>query len=400
MRTMEDKLKSILREEMEKEEIAGAQILVRKDNREILYLQEGYANLETKQEFQRNTITRLYSMTKPITAVAAMILMEQGKLDLGMRLEEVFPEYRDMRIETEGDLGPATKNIRVCDLLHMTSGLSYGGNPQSRSSVETEKLYEEVIEKLDTPSALSTEEIARRLGQCPLAFDPGSGWQYGTSADVLGAVIQRVSGQSFGSFLKEFLLEPLGMKDTDFYVPEDKQIRLARAYEKTETGLCWYQGSHLGISSQMRKAPVYESGGAGLASTVDDYAAFAQMLLNKGAYGKTQILRPQTVEYLISSGLKPWQREMMSKTWEGLDGYSYGNLMRVLEDPGQACVLGSKGEYGWDGWLGSYFANSPADQLTMIVMCQKKPTESGPAFPIRKLKNVIWRDLVFSSQAI
>lgn len=393
MNQLEEKLSAILQDSVDRQEVAGLNVLVKQDNKEIAYAQAGYADREKKAPYERDTIVRLYSMSKPITAAAVMLLVERGKLDLGAYVQEIIPAYSETPVEENGRTVPAVKAMRVFDLMNMTSGLSYGGNPDSLSSVETEKLFVEIIEKLGTKEALATVEIAERLGRCPLAFQPGSSWQYGTSADVLGAVVELVSGRRFGDFLREEFFEPLGMEDTGFYVPQEKQRRLATVYEWSPEGLTPYFGSHLGIMNSMSVAPAFESGGAGLASTIDDYAKFAQMLMQEGSFNGRQILKPKTVSFLTSGQLKPWQQEVLGRTWDGLDGYSYGNLMRVMKQKELACGMTSDGEYGWDGWLGTFFANSPADKITFLVTLQRNQGSYIQTSPVRKLRNVVWSEL-------
>lgn len=185
---------------------------------------------------------------------------------------------------------PTVRPVRICDLLNMTSGLMYGGDVTSVCSMETEKLFDRIKEHLYLEDAMTTQEVANRLGLIPLQFQPGESFQYGTSADVLGAVIEVISGKTFGEFLKEEFFEPLDMEDTAFYVPENKQERLAKVYQRTEQGLELYTENHLGIMNAMKQVPAFESGGAGLVSTLDDYAKFAAMLLQEGSYQGKQIL--------------------------------------------------------------------------------------------------------------
>jgi CubicO group peptidase (beta-lactamase class C family) len=226
-----------------------------------------------------------------------------------------------------------------------------------------------------------------RLGKGALAFQPGTSWQYGTSADVLGAIIEVVSGQRFGEFLKKEIFEPLGMKDTGFWLPVEKRNRLAKTYADDGKGeLELYTGNHLGIVHQMDRDPAFESGGAGLVSTIDDYSKFAKMLMNKGNLDGIQILKPKTVNYLTTATLNAAQQKGFD-TWLTLCGHSYGNLMRVMTDCSKAGDLGSPLEYGWDGWLGAYFNNCPDEDLTILFMMQK--TNAGTTTLTRKLRNII-----------
>ncbi len=177
------------------------------------------------------------------------------------------------------------------------------------------------------------------------------------------------------------------MKDTGFYVPEEKRNRLVCTYETDGAdGLTLYTDNNLGIIQQMDRKPAFESGGAGLVSTIDDYAKFAAMLMKGGSYEGVQILRKRTVEYLTTKTLNEVQYEGLVP-WATLEGHSYGNLMRIMTDTTKAGTIGSPGEYGWDGWLGCYFTNCPADDLTILFMIQKK--DAGTMEITRKLRNII-----------
>lgn len=391
MGTLSGKLQQELLRAVENQEVAGANILILKDGKEVAYAQGGYADREAGRNFERDTITRLYSMTKPVTAAAAVLLMERGRLDPGANVEEFLPGFHNAVVAEQGGLVPANRLVRIYDLFQMTSGLVYGGDVSNASFVETEKLFDKIKENLFTEEAMTTVEIANRLGLLPLAFHPGRSWQYGTSADVLGAVVEVISGKSFGEFLREEFFEPLNMKDTAFYVPKDKQSRLAKVYERTDEGLVLYTQNHLGIMNSMQQQPAFESGGAGLASTMEDYAHFAAMLMADGTYEGKQILKPQTVRYLTQGELLPWQQEVFDHNWDSLGGYTYGNLMRVVKEPGKAFMMTSAGEYGWDGWLGDYFTNSPENKITMLLSYQLR--DAGITSLTRRLKNIVWSEL-------
>lgn len=380
-----EKIHTLLETAIVSHEIAGANLLILKDGEELLYTQAGFANMEQGRPYSRDTISRLYSMTKPITAAAAMILVERGVLDLGKSLGDILPAYRDMQVWVNGEKTAARRNIIVKDLLNMTSGLSYPG--MDASGQEAARVFEEIDSRLYGESPLTTMEIAEKLGHCGLAFHPGEKWMYGTSADILGAVIEQVSGVKFGEFLQKELFAPLGMTDTGFYVPGEKQPRLAEAYECIPGGMARYVTNNLGIAYTMHRPPAFESGGAGLVSTIDDYAKFAAMLM-RGGQG---ILSPYTVHLLTTGCLTDWQRESCQRSWESMMGLTYGNLMRHLLEPGAAVYHGWAGEYGWDGWLGCYFCNSPVNGITVLMTCQRR--DAGTMEITRKLRNVIAANL-------
>lgn len=380
-----NQIKKILRESIDNNEIAGGNLIVIKENKEIFYHEDGLADREAGLPIKRDSIFRLYSMTKPITATAVMILLERGEIDLYEPVSKYLEGFKNQMVDNGDDLIPAEREVTLKDLLSMTSGLVYGGD--NRAGSDTEALFKEIDNRLLSDSPMDTVEVMNKLGRCTLAYQPGTSWQYGTSADVLGAVVEVVSGKKFGEFLKEELFEPLNMVDTGFCLPEEKRSRLINTYAANGRGsLELYSGNHLGIIHHMDRKPAFESGGAGLVSTIDDYARFAKMLMNGGSLDGVQILWPKTVKYLTSGTLNAEQQKNFD-LWLTLCGHSYGNLMRVMTDCSKAGDLGSLGEYGWDGWLGAYFCNCPKDDLTFLFMMQK--TDSGTTILTRKLRNII-----------
>ncbi|GKX65176.1 serine hydrolase domain-containing protein [Inconstantimicrobium mannanitabidum] len=380
-----EQIKNVLKTGIGEGFLAGANLMIIKNGKELFYHEDGFADREKKIPIKRNSIFRLYSMTKPITATAAMILLERGEIDLYDPVSKYLVGFKNQKVMQGDMLVPAEREVILKDLLSMTSGLVYSGESLAGKSIEN--LFEEIKDELYHDSSMTTLEIANKIGECPLAFQPGTSWEYGTSADVLGAVVEIVSGKKFGDFLKDEIFKPLGMNDTDFWVPEEKRDRLVKTYEDNGRGLELYTQNHLAIMQMMDKKPTFESGGAGLVSTIDDYAKFANMLLCDGTYNGIQILKPKTVKYMTTSTLNSQQQSDMD-LWDTLCGHSYGNLMRVMTDCTKAGVLGSDGEYGWDGWLGAYFSNSQTDNLTFLFMMQK--TNSGTTSLTRKLRNIIF----------
>lgn len=384
-----ERLGELATEMVETGYVAGVNCMVLQHGRELAYYEAGYRDVAGSKKMTRDTIFRLYSMTKPVTSAAAMILLEEGKIDLLDPVSKFLPGFQDQYVIENGVKIPVTKPATIQNLLNMTSGLVYPGegNP---AEIRNTPLMEEIIAKLSTPEALKTVDIANRIGELPLAFMPGTTWQYGLSADVVGAVIEVVSGMSYGEFLKKRIFEPLGMQDTAFYVPAARQDRLAKVYRETEDGLVEEHFSHLGIQNTMEREPAFESGGAGLTSTIDDYARFTQMLLQKGEYQGRRILSPETVRFMTTAHVSAQQQRGV-ETWESLAGYTYGNLMRIMTSPESAGGLGSLGEYGWDGWLGTYMMNDPAHDLTFLMMYQR--TDSGTVGYSRKMRNVLFAAL-------
>lgn len=383
------RIPEIMQEMTDKAYVSGVTCMVLQNGEEQCYYETGYRDIAAGYQMTRDTIHRLYSMTKPVTAAAAMILLEEGKIDLMDQVSDYLPGFRNQYVIERGVIVPVKQPMTIQHLLNMTSGLVYPGegNP---AEIRCDKLMEEVKSKLLTEQAITTVGLANRVGKLPLAFMPGTTWQYGLSADVLGAVVEVVSGMRFGEFLAKRLFEPLGMKDTAFYVPQDKQNRLAKVYRDGEQGLVEETGYNLAIQNKMEIPPAFESGGAGLCSTIDDYAKFTQMLMEGGTYQGIRILAPKTVEYMTTAHVTPAQQRGVD-TWESLAGHTYGNLMRILVDPGAGVGIGSKGEYGWDGWLGTYMMNDPAHNLTLLIMHQK--VDSGTTAYTRRIRNVLFSAL-------
>lgn len=387
---LEEKLHRVMQQAVEDGEVMGVSLLVERIGKDVVYGEEGLADREAGRPMSREAIFRLYSQTKPVTAVAAMVLMELGIVDLCQPVSDFVPAFADVKALKDGELVTPQRPMLVQDLLRMTSGLVYPDEITQAGKAAGE-VFKDAVSRLHTERAMTTGELADRLAGCPLAFEPGSSWQYGASADVLGAVIEAASGKKLSEFMSQEIFEPLHMTDTAFWVQGEKQERLAAAYETVckldgEKTMERYEGDNLAVCNDMAQPPAYEAGGAGLVSTLDDYMKFARMLLNGGSLNGKQILRPETVRYLTGAQLMPAQQQAFER-WIGLEGFTYGNLMRICANPGQACMQAREGEYGWDGWLGMYFANFPKERMTILMGTQKV---NGGTFPLtRKLRNVI-----------
>lgn len=382
------RIDSLLQNEIGNKRIPGASVMVYKDGEICFDKQYGYADVENGKKISKDTIFRLYSCTKPITATALMILFERGELDLEYPLHRYIPAYKNMKIvDEQGNLTDCNTDITIRDLLNMTSGLVYPGG-WFEAGRHAEPLFEEIISKLDTPDALTTQEIARRMAELPLFFEPGKMWNYGTSADVLGAVIEIISGMKLSDFMKKEIFEPLKMKDTGFYVKSEKWDRFSKLYMPTEDGISLYEGNHLGITDY-KAPPAFESGGAGLVSTVDDYMRFTRMLLNGGELDGVRILSENTVAFMTQDQMT--NEQYYSMQYGSTKGYGYGSFMRVLKSTAQATTNGDIGEYGWDGWTGTYFTVNPKKNLIIIYFIQKCGT--GMDDITKRLRQIVYSAL-------
>lgn len=377
-------------DKINKGEIMGAGLCVIHKGDEVYRREFGMADADRNIPMTKDSIFRCYSMTKPVTSTAVMTLVEKGELALSDTADTYLPGFQEQKVLVDGELVPVNRKITIQDLLDMTAGLTYPD-----ASFPAGKYMQDMIDtyyaKLEAGEPTSTYDLANLIGKQPLEFQPGEGWRYSFCADVLGAIIEVITGKTFGEYLKETIFTPLGMADTDFYVPEEKQNRFMENYEyKPETGKlepCTWQ--HLGLSYMHKKKPAFESGGAGLVSTIDDYSRFTQMLLHQGTYHGVRILGRKSVEYMTNNHLTSQQAKMYD--WDTLYGYGYGNLMRQMIDVHASFGLGSVGEFGWDGWLGSYVAIDPAEELAIIYVIQKC---GGNGYrDVQVLRNIIYSAL-------
>ncbi len=394
-------IQPLLDEYTSKKYVAGVNVLLFKDNKEIGYWQSGCADIENGKKYQRDTICRMYSMSKTITSAAAYKLIEQGKLDLGQDLAFYLPCFANLMVcETPGRNGIPRKSSRpilIQDLLNMTSGYTYGAWNEQGTLCEhlTSDLINELNEDAAGANKITTQEFAERISKIPVSFEPGTDYQYGYSADILGAVIEKVAGMSFGDFLRKNILDPLGMNDTDFYVPADKQPRLSNVYrcimgtDSTKAAtLEPFTSCNLGISHKMDRMPAFQSGGAGFCSTIDDFARFGLMMLNGGQLDGARILNEGTVNFMSSAQLTAPLQQKFDQKMPHLSGYTYCNLFRIAKTPGECKAMTTQGEYGWDGWLGPYIGIDPANNLVLVMTMQR--CDTGTSDLTRRVKNVIY----------
>lgn len=382
---MKERLAEIINGEIKNGNIAGANICIIKDDKEVYYNEFGYADMEQKIPMKRDTIIRLYSMTKPVTAAAAMLLFERGVIDLYDPVSKYLPSFETQMVSEDNTLVPVNRKVTIRDLLNMTSGIVYPGE-EGVAERQMGALFAAYIENAKCGDYGSTYDFCNQMGSCPLAFQPGEQWRYGASADVLGAVIEVVVGKSFGEFLKDEFFIPLGMIDTDFYVPEDNLHRFAQNYifDENKGKLVPYEGDNLALMDFTKK-PAFESGGAGLVSTINDYSKFALMLLNDGVYKGKRILGRKTVHLMRTPQITEEQKAYY--TWDSVRGYSYGNLMRILTDQAKAATNASLGEFGWDGWTGNYFTIDPEEKILFMYFIQR--CNAGTTEVTRKLRAIM-----------
>ncbi len=351
--------------------LPGAVMLLWRDGRVVHDKVIGQRDPKTQAPMAADSIFRIYSMSKPIVSVGLMMLVEDGKVQLREPVARYLPEFKDVQLAVEKkdaagnpviERVPSPRAPTVQDLLRHTSGLTYG--VFGKSLVKTEYLNAGV-----EGTTLSNTDFSKKIATMPLAYVPGTVWEYSRSTDVLGALIERVSGQTLGVYLQQRILGPLGMKDSGFSVPADKLNRLAEPFKLDPD-------TKLAVTLlDATKPPVYESGGGGMVSTAPDYLRFCRMVLNGGELDGVRILSPKTVELMASDHLGAdlirASRVPGASTGYGPGpgaGFGLGFSVRIAA--GEAVTPGSVGEIGWGGLGGTYFWIDPREKLIAIWMMQ------------------------------
>jgi len=347
--------------------IAGGVFAVARRGKVVQFETCGMMDIESGKPMRRDTIFRFYSMSKPITSVAAMILYEQGKIELDDPVSKYIPEFKELKVAADPDAEeitevPARREMSVRDLMRHTSGLTYGvfGN------TAVDKLYRKTIQLSGQGDNL--EEMAKKLASIPLLYQPGTKWHYGFSTDVLGRVVEVASGQSLDKFFAERIFEPLGMVDTAFYVPSEKIDRFATNYGPNPQG--GLQPIDIPKTSRYTEMPTLFSGGGGLVSTASDYMRFCLMLLNKGQFGGKRLLKAETVEMMTKNQL-PEQAYPIGNGDRAGVGFGLGFSVRVESSNGDSSSR--LGEYGWGGMASTHFWISPNDEIAVVALTQHIP---------------------------
>ncbi len=330
----------------------------------------GRQSFESDAPVGRDTIFRIASMSKPITAAATLILVEECRLRLDDAVDDLLPELADRRVikgleSPIDDAVPARRPITVRDLLTFTFGLGAVMVWPAKHPIQ-KAMAEAGVDPGPFQPEVPADAFMKRLGGLPLIHQPGEGWLYHTGSDVLGVLIARASGRSLGEFLRERLFEPLGMHDTGFDVPAGKLDRLAGAYMKSpeKPGLVFFDDAR---QSRWSKPRAFEAGGSGLVSTVDDHLAFQRMLLNKGRHGRERILSRPAVELMMSDQLTPRQKEGTELFFGA--GASWGMGGAVVTRRTDLCT--TPGRYGWDGGYGTSAHLDPVEDMAGILMTQR-----------------------------
>lgn len=333
-----------------KKRIAGAVVMVAHQGQVVFMEAQGHQDIREGIPMAEDTIFRIYSMTKPVTAVAALMLWERGEVDLDAPVETYLPELEGLQVYSgRRKREPLSRPITTRDLMRHTAGMTYGFF--SRTPVD--RMYRQ-----DHPLFTAGQDaLVDKLAVLPLLHQPGETWHYSVSTDVLGALVERVSGQPLGAFFEENIFAPLGMVDTAFAVPDESVARFASSYGPALVLIDGYR------DSDFRNAARLQSGGGGLVSTAGDYMRFCQMLLDEGTVSGQRLLKASTVQEMTRNHLPPGERVS-----EGT-GFGLGVAVK-LEDLGSA---GHAGEYTWSGAASTHFWISPEDELILIALSQRQP---------------------------
>ena len=381
------RLDAMITKELEHGSFVGANAAVYKDH-DCLYSNSfGLADRESNQKMTSDTIFRIYSMTKPVTAVAVMQLVERGLLHTDMPVSWFLPEFRDIsHYDADGNRVTSSQELRIQHLLNMQSGYPYP-NILNQTQKDFCVLFGEMEQRRDTDHPVTTREFCRKAAAIPAEFEPGSHWNYGVSADILGALVEVVSGMPYRDYLMQHIFEPLGMTETDFYVPVEKQNRFAAAYEFIDGKLVRDEKCHLGLNNYLT-LPAFISGGAGLTSTIGDYAKFANALANGGVSANGARVISQKALDFIRTPQVSGEAFRRDQDWDSLRGYDYGSLVRVLTDPKTAGTIANAGEFGWDGWTGTYFCVDPAEHLVILFWIQVAC--AGTSTAAKLMRNIVY----------
>jgi CubicO group peptidase (beta-lactamase class C family) len=372
------RIHDVLSEHIADGKLAGTVVMVARKGKLIYADAAGFQDKDEGKPMAPDAIFRIYSMTKPLVSVAAMMLVEDGKIELTDPVSKFFPAFKGQQVSvarTDGEFArttyttvPAEREIIVQDLLRHTAGLAYGEitlNAPVRDAYAKAGLYLPGVRDYDARDLTPAEEV-ERLAKAPLAHQPGTVWEYSMAVDLLGRVVEAASGKRLADFLAQRLFEPLKMQDSGFSVPAGKMARLAQPL-----AVDFASGQPIKLID-VSKEPKNDSGGAGGVSTAADYLRFAQMLLNGGQLDGTRVLSRTTIALMTSDhlGTRIAAPVTPSELLLGTPGYTFGLGFAVRQGAGVAAVPGSPGDFMWAGYAGTYFWVDPKEELVAVFMSQ------------------------------
>lgn len=376
---------------------AGTQLLVWRRGCIAHHAVQGLADVERNVPLAEDSIFRIYSMTKPITSVAFMMLVEEGRVALDEPVHKYIPEWKDLGVYRSGVTAPfltrpPARPMLVIDLLRHTSGLTYGFQQRTNVDAAYRALKIGEIEKAGTMASMIVD-----LATIPLEFSPGDAWNYSVSTDVLGYLIEKIAGQPFDQFLQQRIFDPLGMADTGFHVPAEKAPRLAACYAVDGRGGKVLQDDP--ATSSFLTPPSFISGGGGLCSTIADYLTFCRALLNRGELDGVRLIGPKTLALMTANHL-PGHRDLTEMSTSMFSeanyaGIGFGLGLSVTMDPARAMIAGSAGEYAWGGAAGTAFWIDPAEDMIAILMTQLLPSSATQVR--RELRSMIYAAITDSN---
>jgi CubicO group peptidase (beta-lactamase class C family) len=379
---------------VERGRLAGWQVAVTRRGEIVHSTSHGHRVLDGAVPWTDDTVVRLYSMTKPITSVAAMMLYEEGRFQLKDPVARYLPAFADTPVYRSGSflaptVEPQVEPMRIWHLLTHTSGLTYGfHNTHASDAIYRRKGFEWGV-----PDGMDLADCCDAWASMPLAFQPGSEWNYGVSTDVLGRLVEVVSGRPLDEFFRERILGPLGMTETDFWVPDERRDRFAQLYVRNPVD---------GRATPMRTAPALDErplmlgGGGGLTGTMHDYLRFCHFLLGRGELDGVRLLGSRTVEYMTrnhlpgGTDLEAFGRPLFAETT--FDGVGFGLGFSVMLDPAANRVLGSAGSYSWGGAASTVFWVDPTEELVVVFLTQLLPSSTYPIRP--QLQQLVHQSLV------
>lgn len=368
-KTVSSRINATLKSFVDSGKIAGVSALVFEKNKEVYFNAFGYSNQEEKAVMDRNTIVRIYSMTKPVTGVALMKLYEKGAFQLDDPLSKFAPEFANMKVykgvDSSGKLivEPARRSITIRDITRHTAGFAVAENLPGLS---------DLVKKTDALNPRNTlNEMAKKLASLPLQFHPGDQWAYGPSVDVQAYLVELISGKPFDQYLKENIFDPLGMTNTAYVVPQKDMKRLAAMYRKTADGKLTRIPDDENTFN-IKNYPL-KPGGFGLTSTVDDYMKFTQMLVNKGTLGKATILKPETIKLMATNHLSDTISQRMWLPSKGQVGFGIDFAVRLRPTSSKEENHGIVGEFFWDGAASTLFWIDPVNNITAVLFTQIFP---------------------------
>lgn len=383
-----DRIGTVLSKEIEQGRLPGAVVMVARRGRLVYQGAWGFQDPVKKTPMQTDSIFRIYSMTKPLVSIAAMLLVEDGVVQLTDPVSKHLPAFKELRVSAGGGEIAPERAMTVQDLLRHTAGLAYGEltkNATVKEGLVKAGLANPGVRDYDSRGMTGPEQV-ERLSKIPLIHHPGTTWEYSLASDVLGRVVEAASGKRLGDVLAERVFQPLKMVDTGFFVPADKIGRLAEPFETDPASGNKYP--LIDVSAQ----PGNDSGGAGGVSTASDYLRFAQMLLAGGTLEGTRVLSRSTIQLMASDHLgmrinaSPTPGELLL----GTHGYTFGLGFAVRASDGLAGVPGSAGEFMWAGYAGTYFWVDPKEQIVAVYMSQ------APS-PIRAAYRRLVKQLVYQA---